>query len=59
MGLETLDLRAESIHGGSAYSCITGFTANLTDPEDTNRKWPKTFFFFEKLYSIFLLEHIF
>jgi len=29
--LETVDLRAESIHGGVAYSCITGFTANLTD----------------------------
>ena len=33
--LETVDLRAESIHGGVAYSCITGFTANLTD--GTNR----------------------
>lgn len=34
--VETLDLRAESIHGGSAYSCITGFTSNLTDPADVN-----------------------
>jgi len=32
----TVDLKAESIHGGSSYSCITGFTANITDVADKN-----------------------
>lgn len=31
--LVTEDLKAEWIYGGIAYSCITGFTSNLTVEE--------------------------
>jgi len=34
--LVTEDLRAEWIYGGIAYSCITGFTSNLTVEEQQN-----------------------
>jgi len=34
--LVTEDLRAEWIYGGIAYSCITGFTSNLTVEEKQN-----------------------
>ena len=55
--VETLDLRAESIHGGSAYSCITGFTSNLTDPADVNRNVIKTDLFnFKKQQCLFTVS---